>query len=185
MKIDTSKIEGYAEMTAEEKLAALEAYEMDMSGFVRKDVADKYASEAAENKRKLREKQSADEQAKAEQDEAFNAMKTELETLRTEKAIDANTKKWMSLGYDEKLATETAKAMVSGDTEKVFANHAKFIADKEKNLRAQLLKDTPTPPSGEGSKGMTKEDFSKLSLTEKMAFAKEKPEQYKEFYKEA
>lgn len=185
MKIDTSKIEGYAEMTAEEKLAALEAYELDTSGLVRKELLDKTASEAAAYKKQLREKLSADEQAKAEHDEAFKAMQTELETLRTERAIDANTKKWMSLGYDEKLATETAKAMVSGDTEKVFANHAKFIADKEKNLRAQLLKDTPTPPSGEGSKGMTKEEFFKLSLAEKAAFAKDQPEQYKEFYKEA
>lgn len=184
MKIDTSKIEGYAEMSAEEKLAALEAYEMDTSAYVRKDVADKYASEAAKYKKELREKLSAEEQAKAEQDEAFKSMQAELETLRTEKAIDANTKKWMSLGYDEKLATETAKAMVSGDTEKVFANHAKFIADKEKNLRAQLLKDTPTPPSGEGNKGMTKEEFFKLSLVEKANFAKEQPERYKEFYKE-
>ena len=185
MKIDISKIEGYADMTAEEKLAALEAYDVDMSGFVKKELMDKAASEAAAYKKQLREKLSADEQAKAEQDEAFKTMQAELETLRTEKAIDASTKKWMSLGYDEKLATETAKAMVSGDTEKVFANHAKFIAEKEKNLRAQLLKDTPAPPSGEGSKGMTKEDFSKLTLVEKMAFAKDKPEQYKEFYKEA
>lgn len=185
MKIDISKIEGYANMTAEEKLAALEAYDVDMSGFVKKELMDKAASEAAAYKKQLREKLSADEQAKAEQDEAFKTMQAELETLRTEKAIDASTKKWMSLGYDEKLATETAKAMVSGDTEKVFANHAKFIAEKEKNLRAQLLKDTPTPPSGEGSKGMTKEEFSKLSIVEKNAFAKDKPEQYKEFYKEA
>lgn len=184
MKIDISKIEGYADMTAEEKLAALEAYDVDMSGFVKKELMDKAASEAAAYKKQLREKLSADEQAKAEQDEAFKSMQAELETLRTEKAIDANTKKWMSLGYDEKLATETAKAMVSGDTEKIFANHAKFIADKEKNLRAQLLKDTPTPPSGEGSKGMTKEDFFKLSLVEKANFAKEQPERYKEFYKE-
>lgn len=185
MKIDISKIEGYADMTAEEKLAALEAYDVDMSGFVKKELMDKAASEAAAYKKQLREKLSADEQAKAEQDEVFKTMQAELETLRTEKAIDASTKKWMSLGYDEKLATETAKAMVSGDTEKVFANHAKFIAEKEKNLRAQLLKDTPAPPSGEGSKGMTKEDFSKLSIVEKNAFAKDKPEQYKEFYKEA
>ena len=184
MKIDTSKIEGYADMTAEEKLAALEAYELDTTGLVKKDLLDKAASEAASYKKQLREKLSADEQANAEREEAFKSMQAELETLRTEKAIEANTKKWMGLGYDEKLATETAKAMVSGDTEKVFANHAKFIADKEKNLRAQLLKDTPAPPPGTGSGAMTKEDFRKLTLAEKATFAKEQPEQYKEFFKE-
>lgn len=184
MKIDTTKIEGYADMTAEEKLAALEAYEMDTTGLVKKDLLDKAASEAAAYKKQLREKLTADEQAQAEQAEAFKTMQAELETLRTEKAVDAATKKWMSLGYDEKLATETAKAMVAGDTEKVFANHAKFIADKEKNLRAELLKDTPAPPPGAGNTGMTKEDFSKLTLPEKQAFAREQPEKYKEFYKE-
>ena len=38
-KIDTGSIEGYADMTAEEKLAALEGLELpepDMSGFVAK-----------------------------------------------------------------------------------------------------------------------------------------------------
>lgn len=184
MKIDTTKIEGYADMTAEEKLAALEAYELDTTGFVKKDLLDKAASEAAAYKKQLREKLSADEQAEAERQETLKSMQAELETLRAEKAVEAATKKWMGLGYSEQLATETAKAMVSGDTEKVFANHAKFIAEKEKNLRAQLLKDTPTPPSGEGSQGMTKEAFRKLSLADKAAFAREHPEQYQAFYKE-
>ena len=45
-KIDISKIEGYADMSAEEKLAALEGLEIpepDYSGFVRKEVFDKTA----------------------------------------------------------------------------------------------------------------------------------------------
>lgn len=184
MKIDTNKIEGYADMTAEEKLAALEAYELETPGLVKKELLDKAASEAASYKKQLREKLSADEQAQAERDEQFKTLQTELETLRTEKAIDMATKKWMSIGYDEALATETAKAMVEGNTEKMFANHAKFIAEKEKHLRTQLLKDTPTPPAGEGNKGMTKEDFRKLTIAEKNDFAKEQPEQYKAFYKE-
>ena len=59
MKIDFSSIEGYENMTAEEKLAALEAMDIpepDYSGWVKKDVADKYASEAAGYKKQLREK---------------------------------------------------------------------------------------------------------------------------------
>ena len=46
-KIDTAKIEGYADMTAEEKLAALEGYDIpepDMKGFVTKAQFDKTAS---------------------------------------------------------------------------------------------------------------------------------------------
>jgi hypothetical protein len=182
MKIDVTKIEGYADMTTEQKLAALEAYEMD--GVVSKALLDKATSEAAGYKKQLREKQTEDEKAKEERDEEFKRVSEELEQLRTERAIDSAAKKWMSLGYDEKLATETAKAMVSGDTEKVFANHAKFIAEKEKSLKAELLKDTPTPPAGEGSKGMTKEALRKMTLDEKAKFAEEQPEQYQALYKE-
>ena len=82
MKIDTNQIEGYADMTAEEKLAALEAYEMDTTGLVKKDLLDKATSEAANYKRQLREKLTADEQAEAERAEVFKNMQTELETLR-------------------------------------------------------------------------------------------------------
>ena len=47
-KIDTSKIEGYANMTAEQKLAALEAYDHpdpDYTGYVKKDALDRATSE--------------------------------------------------------------------------------------------------------------------------------------------
>ena len=47
-KIDVTKIEGYANMTAEEKLKALEGYsipEPDMSSYISKDQFDKLASE--------------------------------------------------------------------------------------------------------------------------------------------
>ena len=52
--IDTSKIEGYENMTAEEKVQALEAYAIadpDYSGYVKKDTFDKTASELAQAKR--------------------------------------------------------------------------------------------------------------------------------------
>jgi hypothetical protein len=42
-KIDVTKIEGYADMTPEEKLKALEGYDVpdpDYSGYVKKDVFD-------------------------------------------------------------------------------------------------------------------------------------------------
>lgn len=57
-KIDTTTIEGYADMTAEQKLAALEALEIpeavDLSGYVKKSVFDAKASEAATKSRELK-----------------------------------------------------------------------------------------------------------------------------------
>ena len=66
MKIDVSKIEGYAEMTAEEKLAALEALEIG-EGMVDKKLLDKANSEAADYKRQLRQAMSDAERKAAEE----------------------------------------------------------------------------------------------------------------------
>ena len=185
MKIDISSIEGYENMTAEEKLAVLEAMDIpepDYTGWVKKDVADKYASEAAGYKKQLREKMSQDDQKAAQQEEEMAAVKAELESLRQEKAESDLTKRWMGLGYSEELATATAKASVSGDVDAVFKNHAKFLADREKALKSELLKSTPAPPAGDGDKKITKEDFSKMTLEEKQKFATENPEAYREIY---
>ena len=185
-KIETSKISGYAEMTAEEKLAALEAYELpdvDYTGYVKKDLLDRANSEAANFKKQLREKMSQDEQAAAQQAETLKAMQEELETLRKEKTVTELSKRWMGVGYSEELATATAKAMAEGDMDKVFKNHAAYLADREKVLKAELLKATPTPPAGAADGGMKKEDFAKLSLAEKQKFAAENPETYANFYK--
>ena len=50
------QIENYEYMTVEEKVAALEAYEPDMSGFVAKSAFDKTASELADKKKQLRDR---------------------------------------------------------------------------------------------------------------------------------
>ena len=68
-KVDITKIEGYEGMTPEEKIKALEAYEIedvqpDYSGYVKKDVFDKTASELAGVKKQLKEKMTDDEAAK-------------------------------------------------------------------------------------------------------------------------
>ena len=184
-KIDTSKITGYDTMTAEEKLAALEALEIeepDMSGFVKKDIADKYASEAANYKKQLRERMNDDEVAKAKAAEDMATVMAELETLRAEKSISEYTAQFMGIGQDEALAKTTAKALHEGDMTTLFKNHGKFVSDREKALKTELLKTTPTPPAGDGNKGVTREDFSKMSLADKAKFANENPDKYKEFY---
>ena len=73
MRIDTQKIEGYADMTPEQKLAALEGFEFevqqqDPAEIQRlKDAVSRANSEAADYKKQLRAKLSDDE-AKAAQD---------------------------------------------------------------------------------------------------------------------
>jgi hypothetical protein len=187
-KINTSAIEGYEAMSAEEKLAALEAMDIPDVDKI-KSALDKATSEAAGYKKQLRERMS-EEEAKAAKDaeerekeaEEHAKVLAELEQLRADRVIDQHTAKFLALGYDEKLARETAKAMASGDTELVFKNQAKFIADREKALKAEILKSTPTPPAGDGAEKISKEDVQKMSLADKQKFFRENPEQYKEIY---
>lgn len=184
-KIDVSKIEGYAEMSAEDKLKALEAYDVpepDYSGYVKKDVFDKTAKELADKKKELKDKLSADEQAQLEAQEKQAAMEKELHDLRRESMISKTKAKYLSLGYDEKLAEETAQAVADGDTEKVFANEKKHLADFEKQIRADALKNSPRPDGGQGGNTMTLDKFRKLSPADRLKFSEEHADEYKAMY---
>lgn len=184
MKIDTSKIPNFDTLPEDAKAAIIGmefADAPDMSKYVAKSVFDKKASEAAELGKQLKSKMSEEEQAAAKAAEEREAIMAELEQLRAEKLVDQHTAKFLGLGYDENLARETAAALAKGDTEVVFKNHAKFIADREKALKAEILKSTPTPPAGDGAEKKTREDFKKMSLAEKQAFARENPEMFNEF----
>lgn len=178
------QIENYENMTPEEKVAALEAYEPDMSGFVAKATFDKTASDLAAAKKQLREKQTDEEIKAAKAAEEQAAIMAELEALRHEKLVGNYTTSYMAIGYDEKLAKATAEAMVNGDTETVFKNQKIHLENREKALKTELLKQTPPPAPGTPDTGMKKEEFVKLSLAEKQKFAIENPEIYKSFYKE-
>ena len=184
-KIDVSKIEGYAEMSVEDKLKALESYDIpdpDYSGYVKKDVFDKTAKELADKKKELKEKQTAEEQAADEAKEKQEAMEKELNDLRRESTISKTKAKYLSLGYDEKLAEETAQAVADGDTEKVFANEKKHLADFEKQIRADALKNSPRPDGGQGGNTMTLDKFRKLSPLERLQFSEEHADEYKAMY---
>ena len=176
------QIENYESMTPEEKVAALEAYEPDMSGFVSKATFDKTASDLAAVKKSLRDKMTEDEAkaAKAAEDQA--AIMAELEALRAEKLVSNYTNSYLTMGYDEKLAKATATALAKGDMDTVFKNQKIHADAREKALRTELLKGTPSPAAGGADTGMTKETFSKLTLAEKAEFAEKNPDAYKEFY---
>ena len=168
-------------MTLEEASAALEDYD-PTEGMVKKDLLERANSEAAKYKKELNAKLSADEQAEAERKAAQERMEAELSELKRDKAVSEHKAKLLGLGYDETLAADTAKALADGNLDIVFANQKKHQDAQEKAIRAQLLKETPKPPAGKGGEGMTREDFFKMTLAQKAAFARENPEQYKEFY---
>lgn len=186
-KIDITKINGYADMTAEQKIAALEAYETedpDYSGYVKKDVFDKTASELAAKKKELSEKLTEDEKAKQREQEEREDLQAKYDKLLHESEVSKFKAKLLGMGYEEKLADETAEAMVSGDTEKVFANQKKHLDSVEKKVRAEALKDTPKPTGDGETKGMTLEKLRKLSPMERENWARTNSDEYRKLYTE-
>lgn len=186
-KVDTSRIEGYANMTLDQKLAALESYEVeepDYSGYVKKEVFDKTASELASKKRELNEKLTADEKKEQADKEAREKLQADYDRLLRESEVSKYKAKFLGMGYEEKLAEETAIAMVDGDSEKVFSNQKKHIESVEKRVRAEVLKDTPKPAPDGDSEIITKEIYRKMSPLERAEYAEKNPEEYKSLYTE-
>ena len=154
MKIDTSKIDGYAEMSAEDKLAALEAFEIEEP----KDNGDeviklkaalsKANSDAAEWKRQFREKQTEQERIEAERVEREKAVQDELAVLRRDKTVSGYVAQCLSLGYDKDLALRAAEAMADGDAAAIFTCQQEFLESKQKELEAAALNKQPTLTSG-------------------------------------
>ena len=126
MKIN---IENYENMTPEEKLAALEAYDPEKDGFVSKATFDKASSEVASYKKQLREKQSDEEAKAAKEAEERATLIARVEELEREKTVNSYTTSLLGLGYDEKAAKATAEAMAKGDnvTAMTFLQQAKQL----------------------------------------------------------
>lgn len=165
VKVDTSGIEGFEGMTAEQKLAAVLALEVpdkvDLAAYVPKAQADKYAAEAASYKKQLAAKMTDDEAAAAAKAQELSDMQAKIAELEqaNQKLMQTQTEasykaKYLALpGFDEKLAEETAKAMAAGDMDKVFANQQKANEVYEKQIKTDLLKHTPGPSGGRSVEG--------------------------------
>lgn len=160
-KIDVSAIEGYNSMTAEQKLAALEAFEYsDNSEELNryKNAVSKANSEAAEW-RKKHDALLSDEQLKEQQKtQELEDMKKELAELRRGKTVSDYKSRLMAQGYDEKLAEDTAGAMADGKTDVVLTNQKAFLENYEKKIKAELLAGGSKPPAG-----MPPKDYESMS----------------------
>lgn len=184
-QIDTAKIEGYAEMTNEEKIAALEGYTYDDNAAElerQKTAISRANAEAAEWKRKFNAQLSEEERKAQEQEDERAALLSRVAELERKDKISGFVAQFLALGYSAELASDTATAMADGDTEKIFLNQKAFLDSHDKAYKAQLLKETPTPPAGNGTEGMTIEKFRKLPPDERLKWSQEHPEEYKNLY---
>ena len=127
-----------------------------------KTALSKSNSEAADYKKQLREKMSAEEVKAKEDADKYEEVVKERDALLREKTILNYKTNYLALGYDEKLATDTAEAMANGELDKVFANQKKHNESAEKRIRSEVLKETPTPTGG-GGNPKTAEEILKIT----------------------
>ena len=155
-KINIASIEGYENMTAEEKVAALESYEIeipkpatDSDEVIKlKNALSNANSQAAEYKRALREKQSEQERAEAERAEREAARDAEIKELRRDKTVSGYLANCLSLGYSNELAQRAAEAMADNDAAAIMECQREFLEAKQKEIEAAALNKQPTLTAG-------------------------------------
>ena len=168
--ISTENIAGFDEMTPEQKVEALLGVEIpeqvDLSGYVKKSVFDAKAAEASNLSKQLKGKMSEDEQRKAAEDEAkqaeaqkFADLESKYNELLKNSTLKEHTISLTGLGFDEKLAGETATAIVDGDATKLFANMKKFLESYRKSIEKELMDKTPGV-SGNGGQNQSEDDLA-------------------------
>lgn len=163
-QFDTSTIENFDAMTAEEKLDALLKADIpeqvDMSKYILKDQFDKKVSDLNSQNKKLKDQMNAEQQKKIEEDEAkaaeaqkFADLESKYQELLKNSTLKEHTISLTGLGFDEKLAGETANAIVDGDASKLFANMKKFLENYRKAVEKELMDKTPGPGGNAGKAG--------------------------------
>lgn len=194
-KIDVSKIDGFEQMSAEDKVKALMGYEFeDYSDELKatKDALDKQkkatdnaCSQAADFKKQLREKMSADEQAEADRVAELEKLRAENESYKRDSKIAEYKTTALAMGYDETLATKRAVAIFDGDFATMNAIDKQFLEAHDKAMHAQSVANTTTPPAGGkgGSTTITAEQFKKMGYSERVALKESNPELYSELSK--
>ena len=154
MKLDTARIAGFDEMTAEDQVKALLGLELEEPASnddeMRKLKAalSKANSEASEWKKALREKQTEEERKAAERAEHDKSIEEELKSLRRDKTVSGYQAQYLSLGYSKDLALKAAEAMADGDAATSLACQQEFIEAKTKEIEAAALNKQPKLSSG-------------------------------------
>lgn len=188
MRIDVSKINGYEDMSAEDKISALEAFEYeDYSEEAKKfkNAFDKASHELSDAKHQIKDAQDKAGKGNSDLEELRKEFAEYKASTEREKRISRLTSMYVAKGYDVDLASETATAYVDGNDDVVFANERKWLEAYGKQIKSDILKQTPKPGQGGTGKqapAMTLEKFRKLSQAERMKFAAEFPEEYAKLY---
>lgn len=163
MKVDVTQIEGYENMTAEEKVAALEGLEVEIPKDTSevdnlKNLLSKKNSEIASINKQLREKMSAEEKAEADRQAEIDAYNARIKELEKKDKIATYTASYMSIGFSAEEATKQAELLFDGDFVSVIANHKAHVENIQKQAVADAISknhlsngEPPTPKTDDSA----------------------------------
>lgn len=162
MKITDILGSNYREdMTTAELIDAIEKVNL-----VPKNVMDKIASELADAKKQTKAAQGE----KATVESRLAEIESKLAAAERTNNIAAYEKQLLGIGYDATLANTAATAIVDGDMATFLTKQAEFMQAHDKAIKTQQMQGTPAPAGGT-STTITKEQFSKMSLSERAKLA--------------
>ena len=149
-------IEGYDQMTPEQKVEAMEAFVQDYdpvkNGYVAKAAFDKASHEASQYKKQVKSTAEAGEQT-------INDLKSQIQQLQKDRAVDKAAARYVGLGYDAESAGKAAEALLNGDTDTLFELQSQFNQNLLKNAQAKAVQGMKKPASGSTTGNV---DYSKL-----------------------
>lgn len=164
--------------TVEELMAQLASERAEKEKY--KNASDKASSEAANYKKQLRSKQTAEEaeaEAKAEaerlQKEKYEEMSKELDHI---KAVSA----YKSISTEDAVE-KLIDAVADGDHSAIAAIIQKEIKAAVAVKEAEWMKSRPPINTGGGDNAISKEQFNKMKYQERVEFKSKNPELYKKY----
>ena len=143
-----------------------------------KNSIDKLTHENKELTAWKRERMTAAEQQTEEEARAKEQMEQRIKELEAYQAINEASKRYIEMGMNVELATETATAEVNGEMDVVMKNINQNKEDALAAAKAEWLKSRPDILAGGDGKSITKEQFDSMSIQERTKLFRSDPESY-------
>lgn len=156
-----------------EDVVAKSQYDAEINKYAKlKKSFDKTASELTAFKKKANQLESGES-------EEIKALKARLETVEKDKMTADFTAQYLGMGFEEEDASAMASAQVAGDNETFFTKQKEAQAKLLESMKQKHMEKTPKPNGALGATGgITKEQFIKMSYSERTELRKTNPDEY-------
>ena len=162
---EQAKVDETTDVSIEELKAQIERLQSDNEKL--KKANTNASADASKWKKELQSRMSEQERKDAEEAEEKQKLLARLEELETNSRNDKGRAEFIGFGLNEIAAKDATDAFYKGDLSGFMKVMKTYIADHDKAIKAEGIRNTVPPASGgTGVKQYTKEDFDKLSYRE-------------------